>query len=112
MERVPQQESLELRLREDETPYRVNLMVPDKEESSDDSIPEPPTPAGRLMAAVTTILRDLLTEPMTDQEVAELLNVSKPQVKAWLGELVTNRMIEKLSKPVRYRVVKGADRLL
>ncbi|MCF8176847.1 MAG: DNA-processing protein DprA [Burkholderiaceae bacterium] len=73
---------------------------------------ESSTPAERLMDAVSVILRDVLSEPKKPEEVAEILNVSKPQVNAWLGELVKGGVIEKLSKPVRYQVVKGADRLL
>jgi DNA processing protein len=112
MKREPQQESLELRLREEATPYTVYKVVAEKEGAPDDFVPEPQTHAERLMAAVTAILRDLLTEPMTEKQLAEVLNVSKPQVKAWLGELVKSGTIEKLSKPVRYQATKGADRLL
>ncbi len=45
-------------------------------------------------------------------EVAELLNVSKSQAKAWLTKLVVDGELEKVTKPIRYRVTRTAERLL
>jgi DNA processing protein len=70
------------------------------------------TPAKRLMDAVSVILCEVLSDAKSADEVAEILNVSKPQAQTWLGELVKSGLIEKLSKPVRFRVVQGGDRLL
>ncbi|MBN1362953.1 MAG: DNA-protecting protein DprA [Sedimentisphaerales bacterium] len=60
------------------------------------------TPAAELFAKV----RELAVRtkmPVTDTEMAEELQVSKGQAKAWLRRLVEEGMLEKLSKPTRYR---------
>ena len=72
----------------------------------------PATPAMRLLDAVATILGDALHEPKSADEVAEMLNVAKTQAQVWLGELAKGGLLERFSKPVRYQVIKGADRLL
>jgi len=64
--------------------------------------------ADRLFDSVTDILRHELTEPRSEGEVAELLAVSKTQTKAWLNQLVKRGVIEKLAKPLRYRVITAA----
>ncbi|MCF7732320.1 MAG: DNA-protecting protein DprA [Akkermansiaceae bacterium] len=105
------QEQLGLRVCE-EPPVDPRVVEAEKEEVLLKEAKESSTPAERLMDAVSVILRDVLSEPKNPEVVAEILNVSKPQVNAWLGELVKGGVIEKLTKPVRYQVVKGADRLL
>ncbi len=48
-----------------------------------------------------------ITTPKTDTEVATDLHVTKGQAKAWLQRLVDEGVLEKLSKPVRYRSVSS-----
>ena len=108
----PRQESLELRLREEPPIYGAKPNLPAEAIDEAKLTSSPLTPAERLMAAVSGILVESLKEPMTDQEVAELLNVSKAQVKVWLIELVKSGALEKLSKPVRYRIAGVSYRLL
>lgn len=108
----PRQESLELRLREEPPIDGAKPNLPAEAVDEAKLTSSPLTPAERLMAAVSGILIEALKEPMTDQEVAELLNVSKAQVKVWLIELVKSGALEKLSKPVRYRIAGGSYRLL
>ena len=62
--------------------------------------------------AVGKILKLELTVAKTETEVAELLNVSKSQAKAWLTKLVEAGQLEKTAKPVRYRTTGIAGRLL
>lgn len=71
-----------------------------------------PAPADRVFDAVREILQQELVRARTEAEVGDLLAVAKPQAKAWLLRLVEERIIEKLAKPVRYRLARGADRLL
>ena len=66
------------------------------------------TPADELFDAVQNILIRELSKPHSETEVAELLAVSKAQAKAWLKELLNRGVIEKLAKPVRYRVISTA----
>jgi predicted Rossmann fold nucleotide-binding protein DprA/Smf involved in DNA uptake len=104
---APKQETL---------PFAPSDLIPsaefalhDRAEGPLDTVPAPPSPAvapslaGELLAAVGNILRPALTEPRTEDEIATLLNVARPQVRAWLLKLVERGILEKLSKPVRYR---------
>jgi predicted Rossmann fold nucleotide-binding protein DprA/Smf involved in DNA uptake len=74
----------------------------------------PPLSAGeRLFQTVQEVLRQEMTEPRTEAQVAKLLGVSKAQAKAWLVRIVKAGLLEKLpKKPVRYRAITSADRLL
>jgi len=67
-----------------------------------------------LLNAVREILLRELLEARTAEEVATLLVVTKPQAKAWLARLIEEAAIEKVkkSKPVRFRTVTKADRLI
>lgn len=71
----------------------------------------PPTsPAEELFAKVRSLLEQMNT-PKTDAEVAAELNVSKGQAREWLKRLVEEGVLEKLSKPTRYRSTAAAGRL-
>jgi DNA processing protein len=59
-------------------------------------------PADALFATVRTLLQGLPT-PKTDAEIAAELNVSRPQAKEWLARLVEEGVLEKTSRPIRYR---------
>ncbi|MBI2360801.1 MAG: DNA-processing protein DprA [Deltaproteobacteria bacterium] len=73
---------------------------------SDDSLAsqssESLTPADALFAKVRELL-EKMTTPKTEAEVATDLQVSKGQAKKWLQRLVDEGVLEKLSRPVRYR---------
>ncbi len=73
-----------------------------------------PSPASELLKMVREILRHELAECHTDEEVATLLAVTKPQAKAWLARLVEEAVLEKVTnpKPVRYRTANRGERLL
>ena len=59
-----------------------------------------------LLKTVKDILLRKLSIGHTDEEIASLLGVTKPQAKAWLARLVTEAVLEKVTKPrpTRYRV--------
>ena len=70
------------------------------------SLESPPTPADALFAKVRELL-EKMTTPKTEAEVATALKVSKGQAKEWLQRLVDEGVLEKLSRPVRYRSVSS-----
>ena len=69
-------------------------------------------PAQTLFEMVGKILKHELTAAKTETEVAELLNVSKSQAKAWLAKMVEDGQLKKAGKPLRYRATGIADHLL
>jgi predicted ArsR family transcriptional regulator len=78
---------------------------------ADDSIgpqllESPLTPADELFAKVRELLKKMTT-PKTDAEVATDLQIAKGQAKEWLQRLVDEGVLEKLSKPIRYRSVSS-----
>ena len=62
------------------------------------------TPAEVVFAAVREAVRSLSTSPLKDAEVAEVLDVSTAQAKAWLRRLVDEGVLEKQKKPSGYVV--------
>jgi len=51
---------------------------------------------------VTPVIVQLLKEPMDIEEAAKKLNINKNQASIWLKRAVTEGIVKKLSKPVRY----------
>jgi len=79
----------------------------------------PPTgtmasPKVELLTTVESILRRELAEPRTVDEVATLLDVTKPQAKAWLARLVKESVIVTIdgSKPPQFRAVTKSERVI
>jgi predicted Rossmann fold nucleotide-binding protein DprA/Smf involved in DNA uptake len=66
-----------------------------------------------LLETVREILRRELVVELTEDEIATLLAVTKPQAKAWMARLVKEGSLEKVkkSKPARYRTASASDRL-
>lgn len=60
------------------------------------------TPAAALAAFVDDLLFSALQAPLSIDELAELLDVSKTEVRRWCVRLVEQGRARKLSKPVRY----------
>ena len=71
-------------------------------------------PAETLLTSVRQILKQELINGATDDEVAALLSITKPQAKAWLTQLAGEGLLDKIkkSKPARYRTASVSDRLL
>lgn len=67
-----------------------------------EKIGEGRTPAELLYSTVSEAMREVLSRPMKDDEVASALGVTKSQATAWLKRLVTEGEVERKSKPVRY----------
>ena len=72
------------------------------------------SPDAELFDAVRAVLEKVLVTPRSDEEIANILAVTKPQAKAWLVRLVEADFLEKITepKPVRYRISKANLRLL
>lgn len=64
-------------------------------------------PADALFAAARDAIQHLLKSPMKEAEVADALDVSTTQSKAWLQRLVKEGVMEKQKKPAGY-IVKQA----
>ncbi len=80
--------------------------LPSDDSFAPPSLEAPLTPADALFAKVRELL-EKMTTPKTDAEVATDLQVSKSQAKEWLQRLVDEGVLEKLSRPVRYRSVSS-----
>lgn len=110
----PKQETLSFALREQSSPYQTKSEKPASTLSEPHQVVNKTQllPAQILFNAIADILKRELTTAKTEAEVAELLDISKSQAKAWLTKLVEDGQLEKTSKPVRYRTTGIAGRLL
>jgi DNA processing protein len=112
------QDTLPLTLREEPSACEPALVAEKAETVAESSlIPaaiSKPSAGVELMMAVRNILRRELIEPRTEEEVAGLLAVTKPQAKAWLARLEAEAVVERVTKPkpVRFRTVENVGRLL
>lgn len=61
-----------------------------------------PAPAVALAAFVDELVLSILHQPLSLEELSELLDVSKTEVRRWCQRLVEQGRARKLSKPVRY----------
>jgi DNA processing protein len=108
----PKFEQLDLKVGEDpptdkEPPAESEKAPPEAQQDQ-----KVPSPADRLMEAVSPIILDLLESPTQADDLATALNVSKTQINAWLKQMLEDRQIKKLSKPVRYVRVTNRDGLI
>jgi len=62
-----------------------------------------------LFAVVWPYLEEVLQTERTDRELADHFAIELAQVRAWLQRAIEGRMVQKLSKPVRYVAVTRAD---
>jgi len=109
----PKQDTLSFVVREEhssEAKGRDSAAVPANSPAT--SADTAPRPAQQLLKTVRDILVRELVEAHSETEVATMLAVPKPQAKAWLTQLVDEGVLEKLSKPVRYRRATTLERLL
>ena len=67
------------------------------------------SPAEKLLETVRELLSGYLNEPRTEADVTNALDVQKTQASNWLKRLVTDGVIERLSKPVRYRAADAVN---
>jgi len=114
----PKQDTLPLKLREEPANYETAPMS--TKTRAAEKKPEPvvtdakESPETVLLNTVREILRRERIEARTEEEVATLLAVTKPQAKAWLARLVKEEVVEKVkkSKPARFRAVTKVNRLI
>ncbi|MET1755696.1 DNA-processing protein DprA [Novosphingobium sp. RD2P27] len=59
-------------------------------------------PAENLFSAVREAIRQILSTPMKESDVAAALEVSNSQAKSWLNRLVAEGLIEKRNNPSSY----------
>ena len=109
------QEILPLGVQEERMPSEHDRQV---KATTSEAVPEihvavTPGPADELLDKVGDILkRECMDVPKTEAEVAEALNVSRPQARDWLKRLVAGGVLEKLPRrPARYRAVSSASPL-
>lgn len=95
---------LGLQLKEASSPY-PDAGTADDAEGSPVERGADRSPAERLLVAVHAILGEALDGEAGGDEIAKLLEVSRQQANTWLKALVERGMIEKLSRPVRYRLI-------
>ena len=114
----PKQDTLSLTLREEPVAYEATPIAKPVEPAVKDDAPVTHrlrlSPEAELFEAVRAILERELGTPCTEEEIANLLAVTKPQAKSWLARLVETAVLEKVTKPkpVRYRAAKATERLL
>ena len=114
----PKQDTLPLALREKPAAYEAAPVTRPTEGPALKTEPTvadaKPSPEADLLNTVREILRRELVEARTEEEVAGLLAVTKPQAKAWLARLIEEAVLEKVTKPkpVRFRTAYKVDRLL
>lgn len=85
-------------LMEDKKPETSTTKSTTPEQTSN----EARTPAARLKELAFSSLLNTLDEEKTEDELAEYLQVTKPQVKQWCKEMISQGLIHKMNKPVRY----------
>jgi DNA processing protein len=114
----PTQHTLPLALHEERSTYAAEPLARPAEaaaEKIEQTVGDvKPSPEVELLNTVREILRRELVEARTEEEVAILLDVTKPQAKAWLVRLVGESVLEKVTKPkpARYRTANKVERLL
>lgn len=114
----PMQDTLPLTLREEPSVYQAGKAAKEVEPiagtDEEHRTPTKPTAEVVLWQTVREILCLELGEARTEEEVATLLHVTKPQAKAWLARLIKEGSAEKVkkSKPPSFRALLETDRLI
>jgi predicted Rossmann fold nucleotide-binding protein DprA/Smf involved in DNA uptake len=61
-------------------------------------------PAKKLFSVIQEMIEQLLKTSKSEADIADALDITKAQAHAWLKRLLEEDKIEKLNKPVRYRL--------
>lgn len=64
------------------------------------------SPKEELFTAVTAAIKAVLIEPQNADDIAEALGTNKTQTNAWLKQLVDDNVVQKLTRPVRYKLIE------
>lgn len=109
----PRQDNLPLTVEEAAT---AEVKVPEpKPQAVAPNVPSPApsaleqASAGVLHSTVALLFSKMLVSPATEAELAERLDVVKPQIKAWLARFVAEGRVKKLNKPARYYWVEKRE---
>ena len=114
----PMQDTLPLTMREEPPAYQAGketkAVVPIAGTDEEQEIPTKLPAEAELWHTAREILRRELVEARTEEEVAILLVVTKPQARAWLARLIKEGVAEKVkkSKPATFRAVTEGERLI
>ena len=81
---------------------KVDLPITDDSQSNDRPNNHQAPPADQLLALANQCLLDALVDPKTEEDLEDLLKITKPQIKQWCKDLVSQGLIRKMSRPVRY----------
>jgi DNA processing protein len=79
--------------------------------SDDMKVPAPgphvaKSPAAELFQKVQDVVLSVLEEPMSEEDVAALLQVTQGQVREWLDRMVDEGLLERSTRPTRYATVR------
>lgn len=88
---------------------QTDLKAQEKLSETEKEIPEEVSPADVLYETVRSVMHALLTSPMSEGDVADALQITKIQAKAWLSRMVEEGILDKQKHPVRY-VNKAGDK--
>ncbi|MEM9461312.1 MAG: DNA-processing protein DprA [Myxococcota bacterium] len=69
----------------------------------------PESPADALFRTVQDVVLSMLEEPKSETEVADLLDVTKGQVREWLKRMVDRGLILRSTRPIRYSMVRRSS---
>ena len=81
---------------------KVDLPITDDSQSNDRPNNHLAPPADQLLALANQCLLDALVDPKTEEDLEDLLKITKPQIKQWCKDLVSQGLIRKMNRPVRY----------
>jgi predicted Rossmann fold nucleotide-binding protein DprA/Smf involved in DNA uptake len=76
--------------------------IKDERQAEHPTSNQPGAPADQLFTLANQLLLEALVDLKTEDELGDLLRVTKPQIKQWLKELISQGLVRKITKPVRY----------
>ena len=84
----------------------TNELVDEKQIIGEPGVKKLEAPSS-IYQAVLPIILNKLDSPLSASELAKSLDVNKTQLDAWLKKVVEDGYVKKLSRPVRYKVIKN-----
>ncbi|MDO4936813.1 MAG: DNA-processing protein DprA [Sutterellaceae bacterium] len=87
---------------EDSVVEQTDLKAQEKPSEAEKEMSTEGSPADVLYETVRKVMHALLTRPMSEDDVAETLQITKAQAKAWLSRMAEENLLDKQKRPVRY----------
>jgi predicted Rossmann fold nucleotide-binding protein DprA/Smf involved in DNA uptake len=81
---------------------KLDLPITDVSQAGHPSSNQAGTPADQLVTLANQLILEALVNPKTEDELEDLLRVTKPQIKLWLKTLISQELVRKVTKPVRF----------